>query len=212
LRQGVLDQILESNGIDTRKITDQMNQGLKERPDRRAAMTARKARRQLMFELAAVASIEHYTATVGQWIIADEGFDRAGIDPTMLDLLRWHSAEEVEHRSVVFDVYQHLGGKYPTRAAAWAVSIFFLYWAMIDGTLHLMRQDPTITRKVTPLRVYHSYRRAIRNGHLPPIFGMILTQARIYLRPNHHPSQIHDTQAALDYLSRSPAARAAATA
>jgi predicted metal-dependent hydrolase len=207
--QGVLDRLLEKNGIDTRKITDQMNQGIDERPQRKAKLSPRRSRRILMFELAAVAAIEHYTATFGQWLIENDALDKAGADPTMLDMLRWHSAEEVEHRSVVFDVYQHLGGRYATRAAGWAVALFFLYWAMIDGTLHLMRHDPTIVRKVTALRVYRSYRKSIRRGHIPSIFGMILGQAPVYLRPSHHPSQTHDTQKALDYLMGSPAAQAA---
>ena len=30
----------------------------------------------------------------------------------MLDLLRWHGAEEVEHRALVYDVYHHVGGSY----------------------------------------------------------------------------------------------------
>lgn len=33
-------------------------------------------------------------------------------------LLRWHGAEEIEHRSLVFDVYQNLSGSYPLRAAS----------------------------------------------------------------------------------------------
>ncbi len=208
--QGVLDRILEENGIDTRKITDEMNEGLAGRPAKRAAMSPRAARRTLMCELAAVAAIEHYTSVAGQWLMDNDGMEKAGVDPTMLDMLRWHGAEEVEHRSVVFDVYQHLGGRYLMRVAAWAVAIFFLYWAMISGTMHLMRSDPSITRKVTKWRVYRSYRRSVRNRHIPPIFGMLVGQARIYLRPWHHPSQVHNTQQALDYLSTSPAALAAA--
>jgi len=210
--QGVLDRILEENGIDTRKITDEMNEGLAGRPAKRAAMSARAARRTLMFELAAVAAIEHYTSVAGQWLMDNDGMEKAGVDPTMLDMLRWHGAEEVEHRSVVFDVYQHLGGRYLMRATAWAMAIFFLYWAMISGTMHLMRSDPAITRKVTKWRVYRSYRRSVRRGHIPPIFGMLVEQARIYLRPWHHPSKVHNTRQALDYLRTSPAARAARAA
>ncbi len=165
----------------------------------------------LRFELAAVASIEHYTAVLGQWIMDNERFERAGVDPTMLDLLRWHGAEEVEHRSVVFDVYKAVGGRYPTRVAAWVVSLFFLYWALIGGSLYLLKQDPTIKKRVTPLRVYRSYRRSVRQGHVPGIFKLLLGEAPVYLKPNHHPSKVCSTPRALEYLMQSPAAKAATT-
>ena len=204
--QGVLETLLEQNGIDTKKITDQMRQGNADRPAARAKLSGRRRRWMLLFELAAVASIEHYTAVLGQWVLDNDRLDKAGVDPTMLDLLRWHGAEEVEHRSVVFDVYQHLGGKYPMRAAAWATSLFFLYWALIGGGLYLLKQDPTIKRKVTLPRVYRSYRRSVRKGHMPGIFKLLLGEAPVYLRPSHHPSQVCSTQQAVDYILRSPAA------
>ncbi|MFI6519646.1 metal-dependent hydrolase [Spirillospora sp. NPDC050679] len=210
--QGVLDQILEANGIDVSKITGPAGRGNAERPAQMAALkerSPRRWRRRLRFELAAVASIEHYTAVLGQWIMDNDRLDKAGVDPTMLDLLRWHGAEEVEHRSVVFDVYKAVGGRYPTRVLAWVVSLFFLYWALIGGSLYLLRQDPTIKGKVSFPRVYRSYRRSVRKGHVPGIFRLLLGEAPVYLRPSHHPSQVCSTPRALEYLLQSPAAQAA---
>ncbi|MCP2341314.1 metal-dependent hydrolase [Actinomadura rupiterrae] len=209
--QGVLDQILEANGIDTAKITDQMAAGNAQRPadmEKLKAKSPRKWRRRLRFELAAVSSIEHYTAVLGQWIMDNHRLDEAGVDPTMLDLLRWHGAEEVEHRSVVFDTYKAMGGRYPMRVAAWVVSLFFLYWALIGGSLYLLRQDPTIRGKVTLPRAYFAYRRSVRKGHIPGIFKLLLGEAPVYLRPSHHPSQVCSTPHALEYLMNSPAAKA----
>ncbi|HXA59862.1 MAG TPA: metal-dependent hydrolase [Streptosporangiaceae bacterium] len=206
--QGVLDQLLEKNGIDTRKITDQMNKGNDDRPGERAKMSARKARWMLKFELGAVASIEHYTAVFGQWIMDAKALDEDGADPTMLDLLRWHGAEEVEHRSVVFDVYQAMGGRYPMRVATWAVSLFFLYWALFGGGYYLAGQDPT-AGKMTKLRFLRAYRRSVRQGHIPGVFKMLLGEAPVYLRPRHHPSRVCSTQQAVDYLLTSHAAQAA---
>ncbi|MQY05431.1 metal-dependent hydrolase [Actinomadura macrotermitis] len=204
--QNVLEKLLESNGIDTRKITDEMNAGLADRAAKRAKMSPRKARRTLLFELAAICTLEHYTAVSGQWILTNTALDRAGADPTMLDMFRWHGAEEVEHRAVVFDVYQQLGGGYPARAAAWAVTVLFLYWAMVAGTLYLVRQDKAITGRTTKLQLWKQYRRSVRAGHVPPIFSLLLREAKVYLDPRHHPSQVHDLGLAADYLSRSPAA------
>ncbi|WP_018656509.1 metal-dependent hydrolase [Actinomadura flavalba] len=209
--QGVLDQILEANGIDVTKITVPAGKGNADRPAQMAELkkkNPRSWRRRLRFELAAVASIEHYTAVLGQWIMDNDRLDKAGVDPTMLDLLRWHGAEEVEHRSVVFDVYKAVGGRYPTRAFAWVVSLFFLYWALIGGSLYLLKQDPTYGR-VRPLKVLRQYRRSVRQGHIPGIFKLLLGEAPVYLRPSHHPSQVCSTPRALEYLMGSPAAQAA---
>ncbi|WP_433338342.1 metal-dependent hydrolase [Spirillospora sp. CA-294931] len=209
--QGVLDQILQAQGIDVSRITGPAGRGNAERPAQMAALKAKSPRawrRRLRFELAAVASIEHYTAVLGQWILDNDRLDKAGVDPTMLDLLRWHGAEEVEHRSVVFDVYKAIGGRYPTRVVAWVVSLFFLYWALIGGSLFLLKQDPTV-QKVSLPRVLRAYRRSVRAGHVPGIFKLLLGEAPVYLRPSHHPSQVCSTPRALDYLMRSPAARAA---
>jgi predicted metal-dependent hydrolase len=40
---------------------------------------------------------------------------RLGADPEMVDLVKWHGAEEIEHRTVAFDLYRHLGGGYIAR-------------------------------------------------------------------------------------------------
>jgi len=53
------------------------------------------------------------TTGARKWVLDADGLDEA-MHPMMLDLVRWHGAEEVEHRCVAFDVYQHLGGGYPS--------------------------------------------------------------------------------------------------
>lgn len=207
--QGVLDELLERNGLDTKRLTDKADQGNADRYSNFAKLSPRKARRRLLFELGAVAAIEHYTAVLGQWIMDNERLDQAGVDPTMLDLLRWHGAEEVEHRSVVFDVFQAMGGKYPLRAFSWLVALSFLYSGLIGGALYLLRQDKTLGHKATPLWILRNYRRSVRQGHIPPIFRLLLGEAPAYLKPSHHPSKMCSTPRALEYLLRSPAAIAA---
>ena len=64
----------------------------------------------LRFRLSLIAAIEQFTAVLGDWVLARRRTRRRGHRQVMLDLLRWHGAEEVEHRAVAFDMYQHVGG------------------------------------------------------------------------------------------------------
>jgi uncharacterized protein len=162
-------------------------------------------RRRLTLRIAIIAGIEHYTAVLGQWILDAATLDAAGADPTMLDLLRWHGAEEVEHRSVAFDVYEHVSGAYWRRFVAFFIGVLALPLAVYFGAAYLCRRDPTL-HGVRP-RV-RDYRRAVRLGLLPSNRFMVAA-ARAYLRRDYHPSRDCSTQKALDYLAISPAARAA---
>jgi uncharacterized protein len=155
--------------------------------------------------LADVAALEHFTAVLGQWVIQNRGLDYAGTDPVMLDLLRWHGAEEVEHRSLVFDVYQNVCGNYPLRALSMLLTApQFLFW-WLAGVRFLMAHDPTTTAKPR----LRDWLRAARQYKVPGPWNLIVTCTLRYLRPSHHPSTEASTQMAMDYLARSPAARAA---
>jgi predicted metal-dependent hydrolase len=74
----------------------------------------------LRFNLAYAEGFEALTTAVAQ-----VSFERGG-DPAMheaaRDLFAWHMIEELEHRTVAFDVYDHLFGSYAYRlvVGAWA--------------------------------------------------------------------------------------------
>ena len=156
-------------------------------------------RRILTGELAAIAAIEHFTAVLGIWIINSPELDAIDTDPAMLDLLRWHGSEEVEHRSVAFDLYQHLNGSYPRRVVSMGLTAVGLFFAWIVATTVLMVMDPTIKR----LFSMKEMRRAMRQGRLPELSSLGRSIPE-YMRRNHHPSQNGSTEQALAYLASSP--------
>ena len=115
--QVVLDHLAEQ-GIDSKPYTDRLQKWLSAGTNQHPDWPTRLQRWWLYRRLADVAALEHFTAVLGQWWIQNRGLDDAATDPVMLDLLRWHGAEEVEHRSLVFDIYQNVCGSYPLRAVA----------------------------------------------------------------------------------------------
>ena len=80
-------------------------------------------------QLAITCALEHFTSLMGEFVLSrPDVFE--GSDATMTALWRWHSAEENEHRSVAFDLYQSVGGTWFERCRAMiVVSIFF--WSLV---------------------------------------------------------------------------------
>lgn len=162
---------------------------------------------QLRRRLAITAALEHFTAVLGEWALTADGLDEAGADEQMLDLFRWHAAEEVEHRALVFDVYQHVGGGYGLRAVTMLGTTIGLLVEWGLGVRYFLRHDPALDDASRPgLR---AYLRAARQRRVPSI-GMLLRSVPRYLRRDHHPSKECDPELALAYLRRSPAVAATA--
>jgi uncharacterized protein len=154
----------------------------------------------LITRLSAIAAIEHFTAVLGDWILNGSAeLDVVGADPAMLDLLRWHGAEEVEHRAVAFDLFEHVSGSYVRRLVSMILVAIALTVGFTIGGIQLMSADPTTTDRFT----LRGFRRAGRQGHLPK-FTFALRAIPTYLRRDYHPSQEGSTEAALAYLAWSP--------
>lgn len=196
-------EYLARYGIDTERATAQaewMRQNLGGAQPFGRTLPRPLRRPWLVTRLSAIAAVEHFTAVLGEWILNRSGeLESAGTDPEMLDLLRWHGAEEVEHRSVAFDVYQHISGNYLRRLISMVFTVVGLTIGFIIGGSMLLSADAS-TRKRFTLR---AFRRASRAGHLPS-YAFILRAVPTYLRRDYHPSREGSTEAALAYLARSP--------
>ena len=202
--QGVIDHF-DAHGLNTRPFVDQVRwmfrKTLGDRP-----LRGKRAESWLVQRLALIAAVEHFTAFLGQWVLDAEELDLAGADETMLDLLRWHGAEEVEHRAVAFDLYQHVHGKYRQRCGALLIAAGVLAKLWVRGVKFLMRGDPVLRGSRKPR--WRDLRRAGKRGIIPSIWHLLGAMPG-YLRPSYHPSRYGSTAQAVAYLAQSPAALAA---
>jgi predicted metal-dependent hydrolase len=144
--------------------------------------------------LADTAALEHYTAAFAEYAIKS-GILKNGAYPVMADLFHWHAAEEIEHKSVAYDVMMNAGISYPTRALGMLIATPLLFSSWIGATLTLLRQDPEI--KVSNLfQMLFSSRR-----HLVEVIFHLSYAFFEYLIPGFHPSQRDNEALALSILT-----------
>lgn len=165
-------------------------------------------KRWLVFRLGIIAAIEHMTCVLGKYALENRKWDEVGADPVLLDLLRWHGAEEIEHRSVAFDLYRHLGGGYVSRyyLAAVAMPAIFGLWA--HGAAHLMKQDERFkAKRPSAFRpwIWLEWQRQSKTGHLPSL-PWLMKHELSFFSPWYDPVREGSTEQALAYLEGSPAA------
>ena len=138
--------------------------------------------------LAATAAAEHFTATLAEFALTGTNLEHA--HPAMRALLRWHAAEEIEHKSVAFDVLQTVDPRYRTRVLGFVVVSLVLGYGWIRATRHLLRQDSSPRGPMPPTA----------RERLPRLVRRVAVRLADYLKPGFHPEQ-HDNRAlAADYL------------
>ncbi|MFF7241449.1 metal-dependent hydrolase [Streptomyces collinus] len=196
---------LREQGLDPTPYTAQVDWFFEKLLGDRTLPPGRARRWWLLERVALIAAIEHYTAFLGDWVLNATELDRRGADPTMLDLLRWHGAEEVEHRSVAFDLFLHVDGDYGRRVRTWAAAFSALVFLWQRGIRFFMANDPATTGEKPSLAGFH---RRGRQGTLPATGDMLRSIPR-YLSRGYHPSHECSTAQAVAYLAASPAALAA---
>lgn len=118
-------------------------------------------------QLAITAALEHYTATLAEVLLSDaRAQEMLGADEVR-SLFLWHALEESEHKSVAFDVFQHVSGDHRIRtwvmnATTVGFAAMVVQWTAISllldpatyerrrlrASLGRLRESPFLTRKV----------------------------------------------------------------
>lgn len=152
-----------------------------------------------IFRLAVTAALEHLTASLAHQTLTNDLFQNA--TPVMRDLMAWHAAEEIEHKSVAFDVLQAVNSSWLLRVAGmvWALVTFLIFWS--SAWRHLSKQDPAITRE--QMRID---RQQIAGWGIPDTRKNLIRYALRYFRPTFHPDDQDDYPLAASALERIVAA------
>jgi uncharacterized protein len=204
--EGVLKHYYAAHGIDTTPFTAKIHRlfshYLGEAP---FGVKMGRSRFWLRQQLGTIAALEHFFGYLGHWVLNARGLDEAQADPMMLDLLRWHGAEEVEHRMVAHSLFSHLGGTYLERVLHMLLVMVILLSLIHRGNRFMMSADPAQPAKGFFLGRWHASAKAGRLPHL----GQVIAAAARYFSPRFNPGTEGDTAQALAYLASSPAASAA---
>ncbi len=212
---GAIAEYLKAHGINTERNTRIMEWLFEDLlADDPLGMKTPKLleKRWLVFRLGIIAAVEHMTCVLGNYALDNHRWDEVGADEVLLDLLRWHGAEEIEHRSVAFDLYTHLGGGYLSRYYLSCIVVPLVLGLWTDGAAHLMNQDARFAGEkfsVWKPKMWLRWAKESKGGHLPHPIWLIMQQLP-YFSPWYDPVKEGSTEKALAYLNNSPAAATAA--
>lgn len=91
-------------------------------------------------QLACTTMMEHFTAHLAEQWLTDDRFQRTS-DPEMLKLWYWHALEELEHKSVAYDVFDTVGGTQKERQRAIAYIVVALLPSILFSWGWLVAKD-----------------------------------------------------------------------
>ena len=146
---------------------------------------ARLQRKSLKWRLAYTAGFETMTMGVTEWLISQRKKLFAGADPSVTSFVLWHMVEETEHKTVAFDIYQHLYNDYWARV-----------WGIVCGSWHVVkfsRKSYILSLKKDgrwgdPRSRWTTFKRSM--SFIWSV-GKLLVQSAM---PGHHPDRVSDPE------------------
>ncbi len=119
----------------------------------------------LAFNLAYAEGFEAMTFALARSVMGDPDSASTAV-PEWINLIAWHLAEEIEHRTVTFDAYDAVVGRYPYRVAVGS-------WAQLHYLRALLRMAKVVQRDTVDPEasmrkvVAQAARRNWRSGMIP---------------------------------------------
>jgi hypothetical protein len=146
--------------------------------------------RSLRFNLAYAEGFESMALAIGGMLIEEREFLFGNSDSTVASLVLWHFVEEIEHKNVAFDVFDHLHHSYFWRMVGLVYATGHIFWRTGQGYRMLLKEDG----------LWRNFRSRYRLARiLLRIFSNLIPRWLKICRPGYHPDQIKDPQWGLDW-------------
>ena len=139
--------------------------------------------RSLAWRLAYSAGFETMTMGITEWLINDRTQLFKDADPTIVSLVLWHMVEETEHKSVAYDVYQAVHGRYWLRIAGLMWGSLHVGLLSRRGYMAMLKKDGKWYNLASRLRLWGMVGRFLIKG------GRAMIRA---LKPSYHPDKVTD--------------------
>jgi uncharacterized protein len=142
--------------------------------------------------LATTVALEHFTSVFAQELLSDPRH-LAYCDPTSKALWQWHAVEEIEHKAVAMDVFNHMTAhwspmrRWLCRSGAMVDAIFRLARVVWFGVGAILKQENQDTRGWRGRVISYLI---LEPGLITAMSGQI---ARFFL-PGFHPNQTDEGQ------------------
>jgi predicted metal-dependent hydrolase len=143
-----------------------------------------------MGRLAVTCALEHFTATLAEQLLRDARI-YGTMHPAIRPLWQWHSVEELEHKSVAYDVYRQMGGGYALRASMMLLTTFLFFVEISHIHMRFLAAKGELLRPRTWLSSVDYF--WVRPG----VYRRFLPRYLAYFRPGFHPHD-RDTASLLD--------------
>lgn len=146
-------------------------------------------------QLACTIFMEHFTAILGESLLLHSGF-RAKCEPEGLKLWSWHAFEELEHKSVAFDVYTQVSNSHWHKFLAGPLVVATLLPALLVSFVQILAKDDQFKLKHIGAHIRGANLLFGRQG----LFKRVPRRMPDFFKKDFHPKQ--DDTTALEAIWR----------
>ena len=140
-------------------------------------------KRSLKWRLAYTAGFETMTMGITEWLIRQRSLLFAGADSSIASLILWHMVEETEHKTVAWDLYNHLYGDWRGRAWGLLCGTAHVAWASRKAYARMLKRDGLWRKPLSRLRLWTMVLRFLLHTSPAMLRSLI---------PSYHPAKAHD--------------------
>lgn len=142
----------------------------------------------LAANLAYAEGFESMALAIGEMLIEDRAFLFGGAESGVASLVLWHFVEEIEHKNVAYDVFEHVAGNYFRRVGGVLHATSHIFLLTRAGYHALLKEDG----------LWRNARSRIALGLLlARIFAKLTPKLLRILVPGYSPRQVKDPSWAL---------------